>query len=69
MTYLIEKLSMSASLLANFHSSIASHRRMEFGRMFAIEYALSRSYRLCRVKAGLGQGCGRRPEMALDRGR
>ena len=51
MTYVMEKLSMSASLLANFHLSMASHRRVEFDRTPAIEYALSRSYRLC--KAGL----------------
>ena len=53
MTYFMEKLSMSAGLLANPHSSMASHTRVEFDRMFAIEYALSRSYRLC--KAGSRQ--------------
>jgi len=33
MTYLMEKLSMSASLLANPHSSMASRRRVEFDRI------------------------------------
>ena len=59
MTYLMEKLSMSADLLANRYSGMAIYTRVEFDRMFAIEYALSRSYRLCKV--GLRQG----PEMAL----